>query len=160
MDHGHALSFSYRTILGLPQFYGEFNVTSIRGSDAFSMLKKTQYTERQKPILRRHLNCEILCGNDWSVEKRGGSMKHRIALWAGAGALIVVLWTLYISTTSTTSAGIVRTLAYLSCPISLADHHALNFYFVLLFNAATYAMVGAVVETVRRVNNQTRVMSN
>jgi hypothetical protein len=82
--------------------------------------------------------------------EKGGGMKHRISLWASAGALIVVLWTLYISTTSTTPAGIVRTLAYLSCPISLADQHALNFYVVLLLNAATYAMVGAVVETVRR----------
>ena len=77
-------------------------------------------------------------------------MKHRIAMWTGAGALIAVLWTIYISTTSTTPLGIVRTLAYLSCPISLAHQHALNFYFVLLFNAATYAMVGTVVETVRR----------
>jgi hypothetical protein len=59
MDHGRALSFSYRTILGLPQFYGEFKVTSIRGSDAFLMLKKTQYTERQLP-LRRYLDCAIL----------------------------------------------------------------------------------------------------
>jgi len=77
-------------------------------------------------------------------------MKLRIAMWTGVGALVVVLWTLYISATSPTPLGNVWTLAYLTCPIALAHHYALSFYFVLLINAATYALVGAVVETVRR----------
>lgn len=41
-------------------------------------------------------------------------MRLRIAMWTGVGALVVVLWTLYISSTSPTSLGNVRILAYLT----------------------------------------------
>ena len=77
-------------------------------------------------------------------------MKLRIAIWSGVGALVVVFWTLYISATSSTQLGIVWSLVYLTCPIALAHHYAVNFYSVLLINAATYALVGSVVETTRR----------
>ncbi len=77
-------------------------------------------------------------------------MKFRIAIWTSVGALVVVFWTLYISATFPTPRGIVRTLAYLTCPIALAQHYALSFCFVLLVNAATYALVGTVVEAVHR----------
>ncbi len=77
-------------------------------------------------------------------------MRLRIAIWAGVGALVVVLWTLYISATSPTPLGNLWTLAYLTCPIALARHYALSLYSVLLFNVATYALAGAVVETIRR----------
>jgi hypothetical protein len=80
-------------------------------------------------------------------------MKLRIAIWSGVGALVVVFWTLYISATSPTPLGIVWTLAYLTCPIALARHYALSFYSILLMNAATYALVGLVVETMRRRYN-------
>ena len=76
-------------------------------------------------------------------------MKSRIAIWAGAGALVVFFWTLYISVTAPAAGGTMWTLAYLTCPIALARHHALSFYFVLLANAATYALVGAVAEAMR-----------
>jgi hypothetical protein len=77
-------------------------------------------------------------------------MKLRIAIWAGVGALVVVFWTLYVSATSPTPLGIVQSLAYLTCPIVLAHHYALNFYFVLLMNAATYALAGTLVEAMLR----------
>ncbi|MBI4910158.1 MAG: hypothetical protein HY820_41455 [Acidobacteria bacterium] len=77
-------------------------------------------------------------------------MKFRIAIWAGVGALIVVLWTLYISATSPAPLGTVRILAYLTCPIALAHQYALSFYSVLLVNAATYALLGTVAETMRQ----------
>lgn len=77
-------------------------------------------------------------------------MKLRIAIWAAVGALVVVFWSLYISATFPASLGIVWTLACLTCPIALASHHSLSFLFVLLVNAATYALVGAVLETTRR----------
>lgn len=77
-------------------------------------------------------------------------MKLRIAIWSGMGALVVVFWTLYISATLPTPLGIVWTLAYLTCPIALVHHYAFSFYCVLLVNAATYALVGSVVETMRR----------
>ncbi len=83
-------------------------------------------------------------------------MKLRIAIWTGVGALLVVLWTLYISATSSTPPGIVWTLIYLTCPIALARHYALGFYLVLLVNATTYALVGTVVETMRRHYKQAR----
>jgi len=46
--------------------------------------------------------------------------------------------------------GTLWTLAYLTCPVALARHYPLSFYFVLLANAATYALAGTCVETVRR----------
>jgi hypothetical protein len=87
-------------------------------------------------------------------------MKFRIAIWAAAGGLVVVFWTLYISATSTTPPGTVRTLAYLTCPIALLHRYALSFYFVLLANAATYALIGTMVESIRRQYKHTRLVSN
>ena len=84
-------------------------------------------------------------------------MKLRIAIWAVAGALVVVFWNLYISATVPAARGITWTLAYLTCPIALARQYALSFYFVLLANAATYALVGAIVEVMRRHFQSTRV---
>ncbi len=75
-------------------------------------------------------------------------MKLRLAIWTGVGALVAILWTLCIPAMSTTP--FVRALVYLSCPIALAGHHAFSFYFALLANAATYALVGLVVENMRR----------
>ena len=43
-------------------------------------------------------------------------MKLRIAIWAGADALVVFLWTLYISVTHYSALGIVRT-QHLFCPL-------------------------------------------
>jgi hypothetical protein len=80
-------------------------------------------------------------------------MKSRIAIWAAAGALVVVLWSLYISTTHSNplaAGGAVWAFICLTCPIALASHHAMSFYLVLLTNAATYALVGFLVEATRR----------
>jgi len=86
-------------------------------------------------------------------------VKLRIAIWSGVGVLVVVFWTLYISATSSTPLGIGWSLVYLTCPIALAHHYAVNFYSVLLINAATYALVGSVVETTRR-QYKSRMISN
>ncbi len=77
-------------------------------------------------------------------------MKLRIAIWTSVGALVVVFWTLYISATLPAPLGTLWALAYLTCPVALARHYPLSFYFVLLANAATYALVGTGVETMRR----------
>jgi hypothetical protein len=74
-------------------------------------------------------------------------MKLRIAIWAGVGALVVVLWAVYVSGTPTAS--VPWTIVYLTCPIAVARHYALSFYLVLLVNAATYALVGRIVEIIR-----------
>ncbi len=68
-------------------------------------------------------------------------MKTRIAIWAGAGAIVVASWTLYIMTTLSNplgSGGIGRALVFLTCPIALSRrHHPQSLYFVLVVNAAT-----------------------
>lgn len=77
-------------------------------------------------------------------------MKLRIAIWACAGALVVIFWSLFMSVVAGTPNEITRLLEYLTCPISLGGRHALSFYLVLLANAGTYALVGAAVEVMRR----------
>jgi hypothetical protein len=80
-------------------------------------------------------------------------MKRRIAIWSGLGALVVVVWRVYISATLSNplgTGGVGRALVYLTCPIAIASRHPQGFYFVLVVNAATYALAGVVVETMRR----------
>ena len=80
-------------------------------------------------------------------------MKSRIAIWATLGALVVVVWRIYISATLSNplgTDGVGRALIYLTCPIAMAGRHPQGFYFVLITNAATYALAGVVVETRRR----------
>ncbi len=80
-------------------------------------------------------------------------MKTRIALWAATGALVVIFWTVYIMSTMhnlKSEGGIGWVLICLTCPIALASHHAVSLYQVLVANAATYALIGAVVEIIRR----------
>jgi hypothetical protein len=79
-------------------------------------------------------------------------MKLRIAIWTGVGALVVVLWRIYISATLSNplgTGGLGRALVYLTCPVAMGRQHPQGFYFVLIANAATYALAGVVVETVR-----------
>jgi len=84
-------------------------------------------------------------------------MKLRIAIWAAVGALVVFLWRLYLSATFPNPIlGTTRLLVDLTCPIALVRHHAMNFYCVLVVNAATYAVVGAIVEMMRRHHKPSR----
>jgi len=89
-------------------------------------------------------------------------MKGRIAIWATLGALVVVGWSLYIyaiSPIQITAKAVAWTLACLTCPIALAHRYPLSFYFVLLAHATTYALVGVVVESIRR-HHQSRSLPN
>jgi hypothetical protein len=89
-------------------------------------------------------------------------MKLRIAIWAGVGALVVVVWRVYISVTLSNPlgrGGVGRALIYLTCPIAIASQHPQGFYFVLVVNAATYALAGVIVETMRRYYKP-RLLSN
>ena len=50
-------------------------------------------------------------------------MKLRIAMWSGLGALVVVVWRVYISVTLSNplgTGGVGRALVYLTCPIAIA----------------------------------------
>lgn len=83
-------------------------------------------------------------------------MKHRIAIWASVGFIIAACWFLYsvASPTPITSAEpMVWALARLTQPLLFAGfyfHFGIRFYWVLLANAATYALAGLIVETLRR----------
>ena len=83
-------------------------------------------------------------------------MRYRIAMWAGAGFLIAVGWALYAMATQPpvmTSADPILTLVEITCPIAFASFHfhfGVSLYSSLLANAATYALVGVIVEAVRR----------
>ena len=77
-------------------------------------------------------------------------MKYRIGLWAIAGFLIAGCWALYAFATtppSMTSADWIVTLVQLTCPITFLRFYPLGLYWVLLANAATYALVGLIFET-------------
>ena len=82
-------------------------------------------------------------------------MKYRIALWTGAGFLVAAGWALfaYASTPpAMTSADPIVSLVELTCPIVFASihfHFALGLYWSLLANAATYGLIGLIVETLR-----------
>lgn len=80
-------------------------------------------------------------------------MTFRVALWACVGAAVVVGWMLYARSIFPASPGanpFVWTLTCLTCPIALAHRFPMSFYLVLAANAATYALVGFTVETIRQ----------
>jgi hypothetical protein len=80
-------------------------------------------------------------------------MKRNIAIWASAGFLVAVSWALYAHTTTfpaMTAADPIMPLVRLTCPITLLSFYPLGLYLVLLANAATYALIGLIVETLRR----------
>jgi hypothetical protein len=77
-------------------------------------------------------------------------------MWAGAGLLIAGFWALYFSPTvpiPITSAEPQWTLARLACPVVFASfyfHFPLGVYWAILANAATYALAGLTLESLRR----------
>jgi len=79
-------------------------------------------------------------------------MKHRIAVWAGAGLLVAGCWAIYAIVSNPlalTSADPILLLVHLTCPITLVSFYPLHLYWVLLANTATYALLGFMVETLR-----------
>jgi thiosulfate reductase cytochrome b subunit len=77
-------------------------------------------------------------------------MKSRIAIWAAGGALIVALWSIYLSAPFVTPRGFVAILLDITCPIAIGRQHHMSIDFVLFANALTYGLVGMVVEIMRR----------
>jgi len=80
-------------------------------------------------------------------------MKYRIAVWASAGFLVAGCWALYaIATFPSTNERMreVWTLISVTCPIAIAGmHFPISLYWTLVANAATYALVGLIIETLR-----------
>jgi hypothetical protein len=82
-----------------------------------------------------------------------GSMKYRIVMWAVAGSVVMSFWAVYFLATTrmpSTADPIAWTLARLSCQIMLASfyfHFPVGMLWAFIANAATYALVGLIVET-------------
>ena len=77
-------------------------------------------------------------------------MKYRIAMWAIAGVLVAGYWALYVFATMPTmlfAKPEIMILVRLTCPIALLSHYPISLSWVLLANAATYALVGLIVES-------------
>jgi hypothetical protein len=84
-------------------------------------------------------------------------MKCRIAIWMAAGFLVASGWALYFLVASKNHPvePIVSTLVRLTCPVAnVGSHYPVSVYSALVANVATYALIGLVVETLRRQLNQ------
>jgi len=83
-------------------------------------------------------------------------MKYRIAAWAAVGFLVAGGWAVYFLVASKDQPvePIVSTLVQLTCPVAIVgSHYPVSLYSALAANVATYALVGLVVETLRRQFN-------
>ena len=81
------------------------------------------------------------------------SMKYRIAIWTAAGFLVASGWSVYflIANKDLPISPLVSTLVRLTCPIAIVgSHHPVSIYSALAANIATYALVGVLLETLRR----------
>ena len=88
-------------------------------------------------------------------------MKHRIAIWAIAGVIVAVFWAIYFAGMGkdVPVQPIIRTLASISCPLALVGdyfHIGVKLYWVLVTNAAFYALFGLFAETLRRQLNHAK----
>jgi len=83
-------------------------------------------------------------------------MKYRIGLWAIAGFLVVGFWAVYALATAMTPADRIVNLVQLTCPITLLGSYPLSLYWVLLANAATYGLVGLIMEILPQRLNQAK----
>jgi len=83
-------------------------------------------------------------------------MKYRIAIWAAAGFLVATWWAVYflVASKDHPTETIVSTLVRLTCPVAIVgSHYPVSLYSALVANAATYALIGLLVETLRRQLN-------
>jgi hypothetical protein len=89
-------------------------------------------------------------------------MKYRTGMWASVGFLVAAGWALYAfaaTPPAITSADSIVSLVELTCPVVFASMHChfpVSVYWSLLANAATYALLGLFVETMRVRLNQAR----
>jgi tellurite resistance protein TehA-like permease len=83
-------------------------------------------------------------------------MKYRITIWAAAGFLVASWWAVYLLLASKDhpTEPIVSTLIQLTCPVAIiGSHYPVSLYSAIVANVATYALIGLVVETLRRQLN-------
>jgi len=81
-------------------------------------------------------------------------MKYRIAMWTGAGLLVAGFWALFAMATFPSTSERMRDvgiLISLTCPVAIAGmHYPISLFEALAANTATYALVGLIVEVLRR----------
>lgn len=81
-------------------------------------------------------------------------MKYRIAMWAGAGFLVASCWALYAFLTAPLPVQRMSemwTLVRVTCPVVIAgSHFPISLSWALVANAATYALAGLMLETLRK----------
>ncbi|MFL6427485.1 MAG: hypothetical protein ACJ71S_04520 [Acidobacteriaceae bacterium] len=82
-------------------------------------------------------------------------MKHRIAMWAAVGFLLSGVWALltFLMPPMTFAQPALRTLTIFVQPIALVSFHfhvPMHFVQVMVANAATYGLIGLMVESSRR----------
>ena len=78
-------------------------------------------------------------------------MKYRLAIWAFAGLLVAGFWAVLAFPSAGERMRDVWTFVCITCPIAIAGmHHAISLYQTLAANAVTYALLGLVVETLRK----------
>jgi tellurite resistance protein TehA-like permease len=80
-------------------------------------------------------------------------LKYRIALWAAVGFLVASTWAVYflVAGKGHPIEPTLSTLVRLTCPVAIVgSHYPVSLYSALVANVATYALVGLVVETLRR----------
>jgi hypothetical protein len=87
-------------------------------------------------------------------------VRSRIAWWATAGFLVASGWAAYfliISMNPQPIGPIISSLVRLSCPIVIiGSHYPVSVYSALAANVATYALVGLLVEILRRQLSQSK----
>jgi hypothetical protein len=89
-------------------------------------------------------------------------MKYRTVMWSSAGFLVAGFWAIYFFPTAPvpiTSAEPMWTLARFTCPVVFASsyfHFPVGAYWALLANAATYALAGLIMETLRQQLTHTK----
>jgi hypothetical protein len=90
------------------------------------------------------------------INNRSSSVKYRIAMWASVGFLVSGCWGLYFAGANKAKPvePIVYALARLTQPVIAVIVSCFNFpiglHWYLVANAATYALVGLIMETIRK----------
>jgi hypothetical protein len=81
-------------------------------------------------------------------------MQYRIAMWATVGFLVAGFWAIYLAPTATpiiSDNPMIWTLGRFTCPVAIAgQYYPIGLYWALFANAATYALVGLIFETLRK----------
>jgi len=83
-------------------------------------------------------------------------VKYRIGLRAIAGFLVAGFWAVYALATAMAPADRIVILVQLTCPMTLLGSYPLSLYWVLLANAATYGLVGLIMEILPQRLNQAK----